>query len=1479
MKNPIQKALAAVLAACMLLTLLPMAVLAVDEVTHSHDGWVTVTMGTTHIKLGEEEQTSNTLPTGSYYLDGDISVPLTVTGEVNLCLNGHSVTVSSDSAITINSGATLNICDCVTNSAGKIVSTSGASYVAGIKNEGTLTLHSGAVEGASWGVYNHTGGNFTMTGGTVTGKDASSSYGVYNSTATSVFKLSGGAVSGGKYGIYNRYLGSKVYLSGAPSITGTAADIYTDEASSLIYADDGAESGAVAYSGKILSLRYSSHNSGYNAVHHVTEDTKGKFTLTNTNYILEFNETTKTLLIQNKPATPAHTHNLSVGCSATEGDQVEFTEWKSGDFSGAFPSAPGNYVLAEDVTIRTETWTISSGVVNLCLNGHTLNMTNGGYILLNGSDAKLNICDCSEHGSGSIKSVSSSLHAEAISITHSKSTLNLYGGNIHAEFNGTGTAGSYAYGVNTSAAPVNIYGGTVTAKSSASKAIALNVTSSGPKVSISGGVLTAQAPEGQDAYGLYGLHVDSQLSDTYSISISGGVFIAEKSIGLKATPEGRPINATGGIFSTDPTGVIAPSYTARKIKTTDAGYQAEYAGYYILEPASAHPAHKHAVSVGCEADSGTQVEFTAWSTADAMPDTAGNYYLTCDVEMTTAWNVPAGTTNLCLNGHVLSHTGSSYVINLQNGPTLNLCDCQTTAHKFTANEYGNWSLDPNGDKTVSGGVITSCKSPYTSPIGINIRGGSLTMYGGNIVGNTQGVCLSYFGSNLGSFTMEGGSIQGNYGADGGAGVKISGEPTTTFTMKGGAIANTTAYGGDGGGVCLMKGVFNLEGGAIANNRSLSTSSMGGGVRVSMNGTFNMTGGSITGNSATHGGGIYMNGDAKVTLSGGSITGNQAGYQQLGGGIYYDGAYVNSGYLRLKGAPVIQDNARGWGEAASDIYLAGGAVMTVGANNAVLAKPAKPIVIGASGADQAVKTVTSDWGNRMYSGEEYKNYANYFKSDSSDYALGLETTHYELTLGPSQVTPATYTVTFNANGHGTAPASITNVTAGSKVTAPTPPTTQGWTFGGWYQEAACTTPWVFETNTVTDNVTLYAKWTEVPSNPAYDISGTVTDNGAAVADAAVKLVKGREVVQESATDENGAYTFADVAPGDYNVVAAKDGKTMTILITVETTDLTEQNLAMPADSVNSVLDVRENTPAVVVGGLEAEAASHTETGKTVTVTMTVESKAETDSAAAADIAKIKETASGKTLSFLAVTVEKQVDEEAAQPVSETSRLLTIIIPFDKTGKKDITVYRCHGETAEALPTAANADGEYFVVGSDAVTVYAKKFSTYAIGYTKQVNRPSRPSTSTSTKPALPFTDVKTTDEWYESVKYGYENTLMEGTSATTFDPTGALTRAMLATVLYRAAGSPAVEGDPEFEDAEAGMWYSDAVIWASQAHVLRGYGNGKFGPNDPVSREMLNLVIARQNGEDPAWVGDAELAVPAARSEVAVMLMRYRQGQQ
>jgi len=70
----------------------------------------------------------------------------------------------------------------------------------------------------------------------------------------------------------------------------------------------------------------------------------------------------------------------------------------------------------------------------------------------------------------------------------------------------------------------------------------------------------------------------------------------------------------------------------------------------------------------------------------------------------------------------------------------------------------------------------------------------------------------------------------------------------------------------------------------------------------------------------------------------------------------------------------------------------------------------------------------------------------------------------------------FTVTFNVQGHGTAPASL-EVQKDGKVTKPTDPSADGWTFGGWFKEAACTNAWDFANDTVSANVTLYAKWTE------------------------------------------------------------------------------------------------------------------------------------------------------------------------------------------------------------------------------------------------------------------------------------------------------------------------------------------------------------------------------------------------------------------
>lgn len=80
-----------------------------------------------------------------------------------------------------------------------------------------------------------------------------------------------------------------------------------------------------------------------------------------------------------------------------------------------------------------------------------------------------------------------------------------------------------------------------------------------------------------------------------------------------------------------------------------------------------------------------------------------------------------------------------------------------------------------------------------------------------------------------------------------------------------------------------------------------------------------------------------------------------------------------------------------------------------------------------------------------------------------------------------------TVTFNANGHGTAPAQQT-IQSGGKVTQPTAPTATGWTFGGWYKEQACTNAWNFSTDTVSTNTTLWAKWTATTYSISYTLNG-------------------------------------------------------------------------------------------------------------------------------------------------------------------------------------------------------------------------------------------------------------------------------------------------------------------------------------------------------------------------------------------------------
>lgn len=114
-----------------------------------------------------------------------------------------------------------------------------------------------------------------------------------------------------------------------------------------------------------------------------------------------------------------------------------------------------------------------------------------------------------------------------------------------------------------------------------------------------------------------------------------------------------------------------------------------------------------------------------------------------------------------------------------------------------------------------------------------------------------------------------------------------------------------------------------------------------------------------------------------------------------------------------------------------------------------------------------------------------------------------------------------------------------------------------------------------------------------------------------------------------------------------------------------------------------------------------------------------------------------------------------------------------------------------------------------------------------------------------------------DAWYaDAAVYCREYGIMSGTSDTTFDPNTTMSRAMLATVLYRMAGSPVVNGDSGFTDVSPTAYYSDAVAWASQKGIISGYSNGLFGSDDPVTREQIATILWRYDGS-PAPAGTTQ----------------------
>lgn len=130
--------------------------------------------------------------------------------------------------------------------------------------------------------------------------------------------------------------------------------------------------------------------------------------------------------------------------------------------------------------------------------------------------------------------------------------------------------------------------------------------------------------------------------------------------------------------------------------------------------------------------------------------------------------------------------------------------------------------------------------------------------------------------------------------------------------------------------------------------------------------------------------------------------------------------------------------------------------------------------------------------------------------------------------------------------------------------------------------------------------------------------------------------------------------------------------------------------------------------------------------------------------------------------------------------------------------------------------------------------------------------------------LPFEDVKAGDWCFNDVLYCYENGLMKGVTETTFAPNATMTRGMVATVLYRMAGSPDVSGmSHPFKDLAAGRYCTDAVIWAYNTGIIQGYSNNTFKPDQLITREQLATMLYR-------YACEFGYANPAEKNSMALL---------
>ena len=139
---------------------------------------------------------------------------------------------------------------------------------------------------------------------------------------------------------------------------------------------------------------------------------------------------------------------------------------------------------------------------------------------------------------------------------------------------------------------------------------------------------------------------------------------------------------------------------------------------------------------------------------------------------------------------------------------------------------------------------------------------------------------------------------------------------------------------------------------------------------------------------------------------------------------------------------------------------------------------------------------------------------------------------------------------------------------------------------------------------------------------------------------------------------------------------------------------------------------------------------------------------------------------------------------------------------------------------------------------------------------------------------PFADVSEDDWYYEAVRFVQERGLMNGYGGSNFAPNAQLSRAQLAQILFNKEGRPGVNYLLTFPDVAGEAWYTEAIRWAASQGIVGGYGDGTFGPNDPITREQLAVMLWRYAGSPGAVGGELHFSDAGQISGYASDALRW-----